>query len=306
MIITVVLHNGLCNRLNALLSVMRLGKKYKKKVNIVWTHTPVRSCIAYHGELCKFSDIFKRNDNILEDAKVDHQKTYEFRYWENKDHVVDVSGDDNVFINYALYTIISSEDDQNSIFKNLRSVIAQPQEFVVDTIGKEFGDVLKYDLQPNDDLKLEIDSNLKNFRENMIGIHVRRSDGGFANYNWKDINKILIQQSKEWCKNETNGVFLATDDMETYINFASALGNKLVIYNPPEVLCNTKSTSGNKFSNDKYNVLVGYIELNLLSHCNKLIVGTADSTFSVCAMLMSDISTKKYLINAPENVPSFI
>jgi predicted kinase len=285
---------------------MRLGKKYKKKVNIVWTHTPVRSCIAYHGELCKFSDIFKRNDNILEDAKVDHQKTYEFRYWENKDHVVDVSGDDNVFINYALYTIISSEDDQNSIFKNLRSVIAQPQEFVVDTIGKEFGDVLKYDLQPNDDLKLEIDSNLKNFRENMIGIHVRRSDGGFANYNWKDINKILIQQSKEWCKNETNGVFLATDDMETYINFASALGNKLVIYNPPEVLCNTKSTSGNKFSNDKYNVLVGYIELNLLSHCNKLIVGTADSTFSVCAMLMSDISTKKYLINAPENVPSFI
>lgn len=306
MIITVVLHNGLCNRLNALLSVMRLGKKYKKKVNIVWTHTPVRSCIAYHGELCKFSDIFKRNDNILEDAKVDHQKTYEFRYWENKDHVVDVSGDDNVFINYALYTIISSEDDQNSIFKNLRSVIAQPQEFVVDTIGKEFGEILKYDLQPNDDLKLEIDSNLKNFCENMIGIHVRRSDGGFANYNWKDINKILIQQSKEWCKNENNGVFLATDDMETYINFASALGNKLVIYNPPEVLCNTKSTSGNKFSNDKYNVLVGYIELNLLSHCNKLIVGTADSTFSVCAMLMSDISTKKYLINAPENVPSFI
>jgi len=306
MIITVVLHNGLCNRLNALLSVMRLGKKYKKKVNIVWTYTPVRSCIAYHGELCKFSDIFKRNDNILEDVKVDHQKTYEFRYWENKDHVVDVSGDDNVFINYALYTIISSEDDQNSIFKNLRSVIAKPQEFVVDTIGKEFGDVLKYDLQPNDDLKLEIDSNLKNFRENMIGIHVRRSDGGFADYNWKDINKILIQQSKDWCKNVNNGVFLATDDMETYINFASALGNKLVIYNPPEELCNTKSTSGNKFSNDKYNVLVGYVELNLLSHCNKLIVGTADSTFSVCAMLMSDINTKKYLINAPENVPSFM
>lgn len=306
MIITVVLHNGLCNRLNALLSVIRLAKKYKKKVNIVWTHTPVRSCIAYHGELCKFSDIFKRNDNILEDAKVDHQKTYEFRYWENKDHVVDVSGDDNVFINYALYTIISSEDDQNSIFKNLRSVISQPQEFIIDSIGQELGDVLKYDLQPNDDLKLEIDSNIKNFRENMIGIHVRRSDGGFANYNWKDINKILIQQSKEWCKIENNGVFLATDDMETYINFASALGNKLVIYNPPEVLCNTKSTSGNKFSNDKYNVLVGYIELNLLSHCNKLIVGTADSTFSVCAMLMSDINTKKYLINAPENVPSFV
>ena len=306
MTITVVLHNGLCNRLNALISVIRLAKKYNKKVNMIWTYTPVRSCIAYHGDLCKFTDIFQPNDNILEDAHIDHQKTYEFRYWENKDHVVDVSGDENVFINYALYTIISSDDDQNSIFKNLRSIIAQPQEFIIDSIGQELGDILKYDLQPNDDLKLEIDSNFKNFRENMIGIHVRRSDGGFANYNWKDINKILIQQSKEWCKSESNGVFLATDDMETYINFASALGNKLIIYNPPEVLCDTKSTSGNKFSNDKYNVLVGYIELNLLSKCNKLIIGTADSTFSVCAMLMSDIKTKKYLINSTENIPSFV
>lgn len=303
--LTVVLHNGLCNRLNALVSAMRLGKKYNKQVNIVWTYTPVRSCIAYHGDKCSFSDIFKNTD-ILEDKPVEHQRIYEFRYWENKDHVIDLSGDKNVFVNYALYTLISTEDDQSSMFKNFRSIISQPQEFKLDTIGKELGDVMRNDLIPQDQLVEEINNYEKKFFDNMIGIHIRKSDGGFSEYNWKEMSKVLINQSKEWCKKENNGVFLATDDMEMYINFASALGNKLVFYNPPEELCGTKSTSGNKFSNDKYNVLAGFIELNLLSKCNKYIIGTADSTFSVWAMIMNDNDdTKKYLINAVENIPSF-
>jgi len=305
--ITVVLHNGMCNRLLPLISSIRLAEKHNKKVNIIWTYTPVRSCIAYHGELCKFNDLFIKPDNVVLDAiQNDNQIVYEFRFWENKDHVVDEITNQNIFINYALYTIISEQDDKKSIFKNLKSVIVQPQELILDNIGIELGNILKYKLLPIPELQKEIESTFSYFNENMIGIHIRRSDGGFSKYNWKEIIKILVKQCKEWCLKENNGVFLATDDMNTYIEFVSVLGNKLIFYNPPDILCNTKSTSGNKFSNDKYNTLTAVVELYLLGKCNRYIIGTADSTYSVCAMLMSNEETKKYLINDVINIPKFL
>ena len=301
--ITVVLHNGLCNRLLPLISCIRLAKKVNSKVFIEWTYTPVRSCIAYHGDLCAISELFNIPSYISNNPSASHERIYEFRYWENKDHVIDVSDNKDVFVNYALYTIISNDDNQNSFLKNLKSVIVNPQEIILDDIAKDLGYILKNDLTPISLLQNEINKVKENFFPNMIGIHIRKSDGGFASYDWKNINKNLIRQLKQWCKNNDNGVFLATDDMDTYIEFASSLGNKLIFYNPPDILNNSKSTSGNKFSNDKFNVMCAVVELYLLGSCNKYIIGTADSTFSLCAMLMTDDNTKKFLINNVENIP---
>jgi hypothetical protein len=60
-----------------------------------------------------------------------------------------------------------------------------------------------------------------------------------------------------------------------------------------------------KFNNDKFNVLCGVVELFLLSKCNRYIIGTADSTFSVSAMIMADKETQKYLFNDVSNLPEF-
>ena len=307
--ITVVLHNGLNNRLLPFVSILRLALKTNHKVNVVWTYTPVRSCIAYHGELCKFNDLFKDIDNVSFDnpEHIDYQKNFEFRYWENKDHIIDVKGDDNVFVNYALYTIVSTEDNPNSIFVNLKRVIVEPRKFELDYIGEELSEIFKKYIKPIDELQNEIDHYHKLFKKNMIGIHIRKSDGGFSHYKWDDIIKKLLSQTKIWCSDKDNGVFLATDDRNVYVEFASKLGNNLLFYNPPEVLNNTKSTSGpyDKFNNDKFNVLCGVIELFLLSKCNKYIIGTADSTFSVSAMIIADRETQKYLINDVSNLPEF-
>ena len=121
--ITSVLHNGVCNRLLPLISTIRLARKTKRKTNVIWTYTPVRSCIAYHGELCKLDNLFViPEDIIIDNNEIKHEREYEFKYWENKDHVIDVKGTDNIFTNYALYTIISTEDDQTSILKKLKSI----------------------------------------------------------------------------------------------------------------------------------------------------------------------------------------
>lgn len=307
--INVLTFNGLANRLNAIISALRLAKKSNRTLHISWLHTPVRSCLEYIGDFCNFEDIFKVEGFLVNsDDKLPPQfeKNYEFQYWLEKDHIIDIKGTDNIFINYALYTLVSTEDNSDSIFVNLKKYISEPHKVEFDYIGEELADILRNDLKPIDELQTEIDKYHIKFYPNMIGIHVRNSDGGFSKYDWKGIVDKLLVQCKNWCnKNKDNGVYLATDDPEIFIKFASKLGSKLIFYDPPECLANTRSTSSGKFNNDKYNVLCAVVELYLLGKCNKYLIGTADSTFSFCGMLMTSKDTQKYLVNAPENVPEF-
>ena len=56
----------MCDRLLSLISSIRLAEKHNMKVNIIWTYyTHVRSCIEYKAELCKFSYLFVKPDNVV-------------------------------------------------------------------------------------------------------------------------------------------------------------------------------------------------------------------------------------------------
>ena len=299
--LTLVVYNGLCNRLLPLISSLRLAKKCNKKVNMIWTYTPQRSCLTYFGDYCKFLDLFITPDNLVyENTDIENVKTYDFFYWMNLDLVVDIKLEGNIYINYALYPLIC-EEDNTEVFKNFKKTLNKNGEFILDDVGKEIADEMKL-LRPIQELQNEIDKCSINFFPEMIGIHIRKSDGGFTKYDWKSITKKLIAQCKKWCNNK-RGIFLATDDCETYINFASNLGRNVVFYDPPKILCG--NTSSNKFNNDKYNVVCGVVEMYLLGKCNKTIIGTVDSTFSICGMLLANNNVAKYLIDNEESVPSF-
>jgi hypothetical protein len=303
--ITIVLHNGLNNRNLPLASVLRLAKKSNRKVNIIWTYTPVRSCLEYKGDLCKFNEIYKSIDGVTIDdySEKKDQKIYEFKYWDNLDHVIDISGNNDIFINFALYPIISL-DDRSDIVINTQNTLKNKNYIELDDLCYEIGDIMNNVLKPVDELQNEIDNYVKKFKKNMLGLHIRTTDGDFVNFNWKEIINKLIIESEKWLKKDSinNGLFLATDDLNVYIQLLCHFGNSLIFYNPPETLCNSKSST--KFNNDKYNVFVGLIELYLLSKCNSYIIGTSKSTFSFCAMLMAAKETKKYLINSIDTIPT--
>ena len=303
--LTVILYNGLCNRLLPIISAIRLARKCNKKINVVWTYTPQRSCLSYYGDLCKFQELFLPVDDLVVDLDLkEYEKVYEFYYWLNLDLVIDISIKGNINVNYALYPIISNEDDSD-IFRNFKKTLNLPGELVFDKVGDEIADEMKKSIIPIPELQNEIDKCYSNFCSEMIGIHIRKSDGGFKEYNWDSIIKKLIKHSRDWVSISPNrGIFLATDDENVYIEFASKLGHKLIFYNPPEKLCNYGSSS--KFNNDKYNVFSAVIEMYLLGKCNKMIIGTVDSTFSICGMLLTDKNVLKYLINSEESVPEFI
>lgn len=312
-LLSVVVHNGLANRLLPLISCLRLAKKSGRLLNVIFNGTPVRSCIRYDGAPCKFYDLFEKNEDILvvdkDTSGIVYERSYDFEYWLNKEMVIDVGGDGHVYTNYGLYTIIGVEDDQNSMCKLLRDVIEKPGEIHLDGIAQELGEILRTDIKPVAELQREI--NLykeKRFKKHMVGIHIRSTDGGFTDIKWDKMVQDLIKKSKVWCgKSEENGVFLATDNGKYYVDFASKLvTDQFVFYNPPEILCGTESTNVDKFNNDKFNVLCGLIEMYLLGECSQGIVGTASSTFSVCGMLIGSghhHNSRNYLIKSVEDIP---
>ena len=203
--------------------------------------------------------------------------------------------------------MISHDDNQNSMCKSIRQYIEQSGQIMFDDIAYELGGILHSQFKPIAELQGEIDKYTAKFKSNMIGFHIRSTDGGFTQIQWGEIVNKLIVLSTNWCKaSKDNGVFLATDNPKYYIEFASKLtSDQFIFYNPPPVLSNTKPTnSSDKFANDKYNVLCALIEIHLLGSCHHMIVGTSASTFSVCGMLLAPPTTKKILLKKEEDVPS--
>lgn len=303
-IITIIVYNGLCNRLLPLISIIRLARKSNRTINMLWAYTPVRSCISYYGEFCKFEDLYESIHDLTIAKTINQDILYNFKYAETKEYVIDTSNPGNIQVNYSLYTIISKDDPNDSIFKDIKSIIEHPGEIIFDNVGIELSSIIK-EFRPLPELQQEIDKYSQKFAKNMLGIHIRKSDGGFTHLKWPEITKKLIKLCEQWCaKNKDNGVFLTTDAGDVYIDFVIKLKDRLCFYTPPKTLCGMQSKD--KFVNDKFNVLCAVVDLHLLGKCNKYIIGTCESTFSLCGMLLSDKDTKKYIINNPENIPNIL
>jgi hypothetical protein len=227
--------------------------------------------------------------------------------------VMDVSGTGHIYTNYGLYTIIGEDDDQTSICKRLCDAISKGGELTFDPICHELGELLRTTLRPVPGLQAEIDRMKALYfqpQKKMIGIHIRATDGGFLTIKWEEMIAKLIKESLQWCsQSPDHGILLCTDNPKYYVQFASKIQSQLVFYNPPTELSGTRSTTDDKFNNDKYNTLCGLVEMNLLGLCSHKVIGTTASTFSVVGMLMGyeTGTTKKYhLMTSEDDIPAFI
>jgi hypothetical protein len=113
----------------------------------------------------------------------------------------------------------------------------------------------------------------------MIGIHIRKTDGGYTNIDWESIDILLIKKLELWLKKDDKlSIFLATDCEKTSNKYKTHFNDRLLSYIPET----------NKFHNNKFNVISGIIDIYLLSKCNKIIIGTLGSSFSITAGLMGN------------------
>lgn len=287
MSINLVVYNGLCNRLIPLISCYRIAKLYNKHLNILWNGPPVRSCINYtDNKPCLFEDIFEKlegvsivNQEEFEKLTIKSDKVYKFHYENCKKLVIEPEKYENICIYLALYPILLQTD-------NIKDYI----EFTLDSekssdglFQNEIFKQLKISfncLKPIKEVQQIIDNVYEKFSKNMIGLHIRKTDGGFTHMNWNEIDKVLISKLKHWVKqNLDNKIFLATDCKKTQNKYKFYFNNRIIFYNPKQT----------KFDNNHFNVICGVVDLFLLSKCNIAIIGTLASSFSLTSGLLSNI-----------------
>lgn len=285
-LICLPLFNGICNRLIPIASAIRISKKCNAKVTVFWTNNPGRAQLAYHGASTQFSDLFEPvnnlefvsmeeiNTHLLDSDLYDCKKIAYFP-------MINTQTSKNIFVVYSMRMIFCDDEVIHQQY-----TLENAGKFQEDHVYLEMKEVLRI-FTPAKELKSEIDRiyETKMKGKTMIGLHIRRTDGSFKEKDWKSTDQALLLRVCSWA-HEGIVFFLATDSPEHEKKYKETLGNSIITYDPPF----------NKFNNDRDNVLAAVVDLHLLSMCDRAIIGTVESSFSLTAALLSE-NTPLWLVS---------
>lgn len=288
------LFNGICNRLIPIMSALRLAQKNNRQVLVYWTLNPGRGCLTYFGESCMFEDIFEHLPNlyIVPQPELDRHQPgadfYNFDYSKLNKAIVNMETDRVIFIFFAIHAIFSHKDNPEDYEKYKLHISGKFEE---DLVYQELKQMFKL-LKPVQSIQNEINKVSAQFTDKMIGLHIRRTDGMFLDADWSKTDDALIKKTEEWVENGYK-IFLATDSFYYEKRFKQRFEDNIIVYT---------TLNSYKFRNDKINNIAAVVDLYLLSKCNKAIIGTTGSSFSLVASLLSYNTPLWYIFTDPDSV----
>lgn len=286
--IYITLHNGLGNRLLPLVSAIRFSRMTNRVVRCYWTSNPGRSYFEYEGD-CTFLDLFQPVDKLeffsetkfMEHINGNAFNFYDFYFANKPNYLVDINSKDDIFIYNSFCSMYTKEDGSH----DMRTLGTQEPCQSFTSFISSYKQFFK-ELKPIEELQNTINCIQSSFTDKMIGIHIRRSDGGFAYKNWKESDPLLVDKVNMWIS-QGYTIFLACDDPR----YETLFGGKNIIIN---------KQSG-KYNNDKINTMNAVVDMYLLSYC-PTIIGTYDSTFSMVSYFLSENSVLWMVNTDPESV----
>jgi len=241
---------GLCNRLRVIDSAIALAVNYKIKLHIIWELNQACNC--------KFSDLFIVPGEIDRLTEIENKFVITFlniflpRYY-------------YYFNNKKIANLKNQEDGIETLLTHKTVYIKTCERFYN---GSAF-----FNLIPREAIQNIIGSYKK---ENMIGIHVRRTDNTHSIIN-SPIEKFIEYMKNEIASDNDVYFFLSTDDPSVEILFQKELPNRIVTHA--------------KESLDRNNPLAiqdAVIDLYSLANCSK-IIGSYWSSFSDIASELKGI-----------------
>lgn len=293
-LICIPLFNGVCNRLIPLLSVMRIAEKTNRKIEVFWTERPGRSCIAYYGKGCEFDQLFEPISGVefvsqeVLNTKIGGSDFYDFNYFDLDKAVVKVDTKNTIFIIFAITAIFTDKDEVSDFEKYKLKITGR---FDKDPVFLGMHDVCSKYLRPVKHLQDQIDEVKTRFSDKMIGIHLRRTDGMFAESDWTETDSKLIGKISKWIRSGYK-IFLATDSFDHEKKIKNLFGKNIIVYTPNVF----------KFENNDDNVVSSIVDLFLLSKC-KIIIGTTGSSFSLTSSIISDVDVPLWYVSpSPDTV----
>lgn len=294
--IYVTVYSGMCNRMFAIASALRISNKFGHKVSIFWPERTGRYGLPYYGEInSDWDDYFERIDGVSTYGITGSIK------FQNKKIAIDQE--------QTLPENLPYKDGKRFMKKELVSFIFGPKEvdpnddlIIVQKTTKPFGIksdnmanhtnyINKLGVHKKDDYLSELSDCVKSFvpKQNIMkdittvieefskfnkvwGIHIRGTD--LAPQSGKDRKAAIMQIIRTAPKNV--GFFVASDEpIDWVIKIAGK--NRIIHYNNPLKLEN--SIEGSQYA---------LVDLFVLSKCHK-ILGSCGSSFSMMSWLLSDL-----------------
>ena len=285
----IYVHSGLNNKLIPLLSLLRIARKEGRTIKCHWGNDAYinKSIFSYNDLFENIPDIefitktefdtaFNNKDNIIYNKSGSDRDSNEIIYRKNINNDIN-----SVF--YAIVHIISYQAD---------NVVGQYVPYTVEKTHKtpiidELRHVIR-DLKPREALLNKIDNTI--FKEKILGIHLRTTDGGFVDIPKNNIFKYI------------NDFFINNPDYKIYISCDNLEIEQKIRQMYPDKIYYLKSPFGNsysdKFNRGSYGTINAVCEMFSLSKCTKF-VGTPGSSFSFMVWLLRNDDTLDFWCDNP-------
>lgn len=244
---------GLCNRLRAMESAIRLARECDVELSVYWMIEP-DAMPQLFGELFELpSTVFHLHD-------MRHYGPCSRVLFSRLNPFVYLTSGGNEFVRIC----------KTNVFARMCAAHVTWTEFYVRGASRDYSW-----LRPGRHLQDQIDGIYKKIGPNAIGIHIRRTDNEWAIKN-SPIRLFKDRMSAEIEKNPGARFFLASDDVETKSELVHEFGDRIV----------TRRVVKDRF--DKGGIEDAVIDLMLLSRMRS-VWGSFGSSFSVVASQIKGI-----------------
>ena len=290
-------HSGLNNKLVPLLGLLRIAKKENRKVKCLWGNDAYINRVLF-----TFNDLFESIDN-LELITIEEYMNL-FNNQNNKIYnksgsdrdrsgVIYTNNDKNEMVLFHKVVHLISYQDDNAVGNALGNYVPYPREIKeIKPIISELREIAKL-LKPVEKIQTRINSTIENFKDNnVIGLHIRTTDGGFTDIPSKDVFGFIKNMIHE---NHGSKIYISCDTLALENEIKKTFPNNILYFTNP-----FGDTYSEKYNRSSWGTMNALCEMFILSKCDKF-YGTPGSSLSFMVWLLRNDKLLDFWCKNPWN-----
>jgi len=283
-------HSGLNNKLVPLLSLLRIARKENRELKCLWGND------AYiNRTLFSFNDLFENLDRVkfitieeyIDLFNNQNNKIYNKSGSDRDRNEIIYRNDTNeIVIFHKVVHLISYKDDNV-----VGNYVPYPREIKEQTsIISELREIAKL-LKPVEKINNKINSIIEKFKDNnVIGLHIRTTDGGFTDIPSKDVFGFINNLLEE---NKNSKIYISCDTLALENEIKKTFSDNILYYSNP-----FGDNYSEKFNRSSWGTINAVCEMFILSKCDKF-YGTPGSSLSFMVWLLRNDNLLEFWCSNP-------
>ena len=195
--ITIRPSSGLCNRLRAIASGIRLARECHEQLRIDWYYCPIKRWAPALGMAIPYSRIFEESDEfkVFNHLRVKYEMPWDKRIYDPSKADIFSEKHGDAFVELCLKR---KSDGEKRFWTCFNFYPCNDYSW----------------LRPREKILKMVDEGAHDFGTNTIGMHIRRTDNGWS-IEHSPLSLFTKKIEEEIDRDHTTKIFLATDSLET-------------------------------------------------------------------------------------------